>query len=171
LDEVMRRGGERDDGFEEAFRRLYPPARGVAYRILGSMTEAEEVAAEAMARALVRWPKVRDLPHRDAWVMRVTINLAIDVARRRRDLPADAVEVADPAEVAVLRVALLAALAGLTRRQREVIGLRYLADCSEQQVAEVLGIASSSVKEHTKRAMATLRGRYGSTIEEELVAN
>jgi DNA-directed RNA polymerase specialized sigma24 family protein len=55
----------------------------VAWRILGSVPEAEDAAAEALARALVDWSRISRLEHRDAWILRVTINLAIDVARRR----------------------------------------------------------------------------------------
>ena len=39
--------------FAEAFHELYPRARRLAYRILGNASEAEDVAAEALTRALV----------------------------------------------------------------------------------------------------------------------
>lgn len=163
--------GDRDDGFDEAFRHLFAPAYQAAHRILGSEAEAEDVAAEALARALVRWKKVRDLPHRDAWVVRVAINLAIDATRKRRHQPLTLDPIIDPAEAAAVRVALAAALNRLPKRQREVISLRYLAGYSEHEVAQAMGIADSSVKEHTKRAMAALRRRIGPDFEEASLAN
>lgn len=59
-------------------------ARQVAYRILGDRSEAEDAAAEAFTRALVTWRKVGALAFRDAWVLRVTANVAVDWRRRRR---------------------------------------------------------------------------------------
>lgn len=60
---VVHDGG---DGFEAAFPELVVVAFRAAYRILGNTEEAEDVAAEAMARALRRWDRVQDLPYRRA---------------------------------------------------------------------------------------------------------
>src|SRR5438067_8028114 len=112
--------GQVPANFDPAFRRLYPRASAVAYRILGEPTEAEDAAAEAFTRALVAWRRVADLPYLDAWVLRVTANVAVDAVRRRR-VPVVAIEpapagdtagAAAPAdELVVLRLALAAALA------------------------------------------------------------
>jgi len=40
-----------EERFVAAFPRLYPRARRVAYRVVGDETTAEDVAAEALARA------------------------------------------------------------------------------------------------------------------------
>ena len=86
-----------DDGFDDWFVARYPQARRVAHRILGSVTAAEDAAAEAFTRALVDWTRVSALPHRDAWVLRVTSNVAIDAARRRRpDLVPDRLRRSSP---------------------------------------------------------------------------
>ena len=155
--------GEAD--FDEAFTVLYPRARSVALRILGSVPEAEDVASEAMARALVRWRRVGGMPHRDAWVLRVTANLAIDAVRRRRSQPA-AHEIHDGEEDAsVLRLALVTALRALPRRQREAIVLRHLAGLPEREVAASLGVSSNTVKKHLQRGLGTLRTHI--TREEE----
>jgi DNA-directed RNA polymerase specialized sigma24 family protein len=42
-----------DESFDEAFTTLYPKARTVALRILGSKPDAEDAAAEALARAFM----------------------------------------------------------------------------------------------------------------------
>lgn len=39
-------------------------ARGLAFRLLGDGVAAEDVAAEAMARAYGRWSRVGELPYR-----------------------------------------------------------------------------------------------------------
>ena len=91
--------GNDDDGFEEAFDALFSAARRIAVRLVGAGPEADDVAAEALARAYARWSKIRELDYRDAWVMRVTANVALDVLRRsRRPLPPPVADEADPAD-------------------------------------------------------------------------
>lgn len=163
-------------GFEAAFSSLFLPAFRVALRILGDVEEAEDAAAEALARALRAWPRVSTLPHRDAWVMRVAANVAIDRARkvRRQQLLNPhgdiAAGVADPMDSAVMRLALVTALRSLSRRQRQVVALRYLAGLRETDVASALGISPNSVKKHAQRAIAALRDRLGTTWEEAALA-
>jgi RNA polymerase sigma factor (sigma-70 family) len=153
--------------FEAVFRRLYPRARTVAYRIVGEPAEAEDAAAEAFSRALLAWRRVAELPYLDAWVLRVTAKVAVDVVRRRLPTPPAAVAavsgdaVPGPDEVVVLRLALAAALAALPRRQREVVALRYLLGLREDEVAQSMGVSLGSVKRHGHRAMAGLRRRLG----------
>lgn len=152
--------------FDSAFDELYPRAWHLARRILGDSAAAEDVAAEAMARAYARWDKVGDLPHRDGWVLRVAANLAIDAIRRRgRSLPA-APPPADPDDVATLRVALAAALGSLPRRQRQAVALRFLGGLSEAEAAGAMGISAGSVKTHVHRGLAALRARLGPGYEE-----
>lgn len=145
------------DGFDEAFRALYPQARSVALRILGSVPDAEDAAAEGFARALVDWRRVGGLAYRDAWILRVTTNVAIDVARRRRRAEPDPVVGPDGDDAAVLRVTLVAALAELPARQREAIVLRHLVGLPEREVAAALGVSSNTVKKHLQRGMERLR--------------
>lgn len=152
---------DRDEDFEEVFRALLPRALRVARRILGSAEEAEDAAAEAFARAHAAWWRIRHLPHRDAWILRVTTNVAIDTIRRRRHLPAELPVAMDHGEQTVLRMALVAALSELPRRQREVIVLRFLEDMNEREVASCLHVSVGTVKKATHRAMAALQDRFG----------
>jgi DNA-directed RNA polymerase specialized sigma24 family protein len=54
---VVAKGGS-VQSFDEAFVALHRAAYRVAYKLLGERAEAEDVAQEALARALVRWRKV-----------------------------------------------------------------------------------------------------------------
>ncbi len=65
-------------GFDEVFPELFLSAFHVARRILGDVTDSEDAAAEALARALRCWRRVGRLSYRDAWIMRVTANVALD---------------------------------------------------------------------------------------------
>jgi RNA polymerase sigma factor (sigma-70 family) len=149
--------------FADAFPDLFVRARTLALRILGDVGEAEDAAAEAMARCLRQWRQVGDLPYRDAWVLRVTANVAIDVARRRRRSPvAYTEEVPDTVgaldiENALLRSALLSALCRLPRRQREAIVLVHLVGLPSTEVAACMRVSPSSVATHMRRGLANLR--------------
>lgn len=154
-----------DPDFDMAFPVLYRRAVQVGSRMLRDQAGGEDVAAEALARAYSRWPAIRDLPHREAWVLRVVANLALDVMRRHRR-PVQRRLSEEESDQVVERVALVQALAGLPRRQREVVVLRYLVDLSEQDVAAVLGMAAGTVKAHSHRGLATLRRQLGTDIEE-----
>jgi RNA polymerase sigma-70 factor (ECF subfamily) len=147
-----------DDDFDGAFRDLFVRAYRVARRILGDPSAAEDVAAEALSRSYAHWKRISRLPYRDAWVLRVATNIALDAARRRPlPLPPEASETHD--DQTATRLALVAALQALPPRQREVIALRHLADLSESEVAAHLGLSLGTVKTHLRRAKERLRGQ------------
>ena len=58
---------------------------------------------------------------------------------------------------ATTRDTLRVALAGLPPRQRDVVTCRYLAGLSEQETAQVLGLARGTVKSRAARGLARLR--------------
>lgn len=158
-------------GFEEYdhfFLRMLPRTIRSARRLTGDPWTAEDVAVEALARAHLHWSRVRALPWRDAWVLKVASREALRHARRRLSAPAAAFA-RDQADDIALRVALVAALVRLPRRQRETIVLRYLCDLPETEVAVALGVSAGTVKTHLHRAIATLRADIGTDLEEDYV--
>lgn len=144
-------------GFDESFPELYKVAYRVAYRILGNRAEAEDVAQDTLSKAYSRWWRLKNDPHR--WVSRASANRAIDVWRRRRTQELSPAELlrAENGEPILERLALVDALARLSRRQREVVVLRYLAGYPEADVAEILDCSVGSVKTHASRGLSHLR--------------
>ena len=142
--------------FDDAYPQLLRQSYRAAYRVLGRREEAEDISCEALARAWSRWRSISG--HAEPWVVRVTVNLAIDASRRRR-WDSGHVLIDEPVEdpQAELRVDLIRAVGELPRRQREVVALRFFGDLSEQATADVLGIEVGTVKSHTSRALAALR--------------
>src|SRR5215211_798270 len=154
---------EAEETFEAAFKELFVPAYRVARRILGDPAAAEDIAAEALSRAYADWGRVSQLPYRDAWVLRVATNLALNATRRRR-LVFPGVDARSDDDAATTRVALAGALHQLPTRQREVVVLRHLVGLSEPEVAVRLGVSLGTVKTHLRRAKNALRSRLGGDI-------
>lgn len=138
------------------FARLFACGYRAAFRLVGTRSDAEDVAIEAVARAQARWDEVAGYP--EAWVVRAATNLALDQVRRGRPRLLSARPEA-PDHSVEHRLDLLAALRYLSRRQLEVVLLRYVGDCSEREVAALLGISTGSVKQHASRGLAALRSR------------
>ena len=143
--------------FTAVFRDLYPQAYRVAFRLLGDRAAAEDAAAEAFARTYADWERVRGLPYRAAWIMKVAGNVSLNVLARKPPTlaPPRTVEEED---ATATRMALISALAALPRRQQEAIVLHHLAGLPEAEVAAVLGVAPNTVKTHLKRGLHSLRG-------------
>jgi len=152
-----------DLSFEEQFDELYARAYGVGYQLLGRRSESEDVAQETLARAFVHWRKVRG--YSEAWVVRVAGNLAIDTWRKTSRISSNATPDTTTPEPNSLRIDLHRALTTLSKRQREVLVLRFLADLPEADVAKALGCSTGSVKVHAARGLATLRSTLSSAQE------
>lgn len=145
---------------EELYRAQFPRMARLAGLIIGDFGGGEELAQEAIARLLIRWSSV-DNP--TAYVTAGVVNLSRSRLRRalviRRHPPLPAMDVPGPEEATetiATRSVLKGALRRLSRRQREVVVLRYYGGLQDAEVAEVLGISVGSVKTHLHRATAAL---------------
>jgi len=146
-----------DRSFDFAFTDLFPRAFRLCHRLLGDRASAEDAAAEALARAYANWHRVSELPYRDAWVLRVATNVALDQLKKRKHAVIVLPSTAEDEDTHALRVALWAALRALPHRQREIVVLRYIAGLKEEEVAALLGLSLGTVKTHVKRGRAALR--------------
>jgi RNA polymerase sigma-70 factor (sigma-E family) len=151
-----------DADFEEFVRASWRRLGQAAYALTGDTQEAEDLVQSVLERTYARWSKVGgDDP--TAYVRRALVHAYVDGWRRRRRLRLDAVEA--PPEVSAAdaigfvdeRVDLRRLLAELTERERAMVVLRYYLDCSEREVAAVLGCSVGTVKSTCSRALARLR--------------
>ena len=138
--------------FEASYRRLV----GQLYGVCGDLTEAEEVVAEAFARAVQHQRSFTSLNNPEAWLRTVAVNVSRTRYRRSR-LPLRQLrqEVRHP-ELDEDRLALMAALRQLPPPQREAIALHYLADLPIHEVAEATGSPVGTVKARLSRGRAAL---------------
>ncbi len=140
-----------------------------AYAVLGDRGDAEDVAQDTLAKALVGWRRVGQHPL--PWTARVATNGAIDRWRKRERAPIakhtdnDSIGVGvrsltDPSypfSVVRQRDDLVRALRSLPRRQREAVVMRHLLDFSESETATALKCSVGSVKSATSRGLVRLR--------------
>lgn len=149
------------------FEEFYRCGRDVCLRAVlaavGDRQLAEDLVAEAFARAFAAWPRVRRHPAPRAWIVRTALNTRISWWRRRRHEIAlgdhDGQDTgAAPSDGSGLDPALLAVLRQLPLRQREVVALRVFLDLDTATTAKTLGIAPGTVTAHLSRAVGTLRG-------------
>ena len=129
----------------------------------GDQDTAQDLVAEAFARAWASWRTVSRHPAPAAWVVRTALNAGISRwRRRRREVPvADLTLVADRPVPEVpggsVDPRIMAALLRLPARQRQVVALRLFLDLDTAGTAKVLGIAPGTVQAHLGRALAALR--------------
>ena len=156
-------------GEEQLLEELRPASFAIAYRMLGSVAEAEDVVQEALLRvhrALEAGERI-DSPR--AYVATVTTRLAIDElrsarARREqyvgewlpepiltdsRDDPARHAEMADS-----LSLAMLVLLESLSPEQRAVLLLRDVFDYGYDEVARIVGKTEDNTRQLASRARA-----------------
>jgi len=174
---VREQGVRAHEDFASFYHETRDRCLRAVYTSTGDVHRAEDLVAEAYARALARWPRVSRHPAPAAWVVRTALNLHVSWWRRRGreyaiGLPQDAVDQFDAAAralpgygiatgsldgAAMPDPALLTVLRSLPRRQREVVVLRVLLDLDTAATARELGLAQGTVKVHLSRALAVLR--------------
>src|SRR5262252_7308108 len=157
----MRRQGVSQE--QADFAEFYQGARDDCLRaVLATVRDvdkAQDLVAEAFARAWASWRSVSRHPAPRAWVVRTALNLSVSSWRRhRRELPLTGhVVPADGLASSLVDTELTAVLQRLPARQRQVVALRIFLDLDTAHTAEVLGVAPGTVTAHLARALAALR--------------
>ena len=141
-----------------------PRLWGLAYRLTGSASDADDVVQEALTRFLER-PPAPDRPAH-AWLVRVTVNLALDAIRDRRRRAYPGPWLPDPVEsgnaerrieqVESASYAFLVALEALRPRERAVLILRDVLGWSAAESADLLGMREGTARVVHLRARRTL---------------
>lgn len=151
----------------QILEELRPRAFAVAYRMLGSVSEAEDIVQEALLRLHVTLQQGQRIESPRAYVSTVVTRLCIDQLRSarvrresyvgewlpeplvddRRSDPADHAEVADS-----LSLAFLVLLENLTPEQRAAFLLREVFDYPYEQIAAIIGTGEDNTRQLVSRA-------------------
>src|SRR5918992_3442777 len=170
---------------EQLLDELRPASFAIAYRMLGSVSEAEDVVQEALLRVHQALDAGEQIASPRAFVATVTTRLAINElrsarARRERyvgewlpepiitgghDDPAGHAEIADS-----LSLAMLVLLESLSPEQRAVLLLHDVFDYHHAQIAEIIGKSHDNVRQLATRARRHIeqgRPRFQATREQQ----
>ena len=151
---------------DDTVRGYLVVALRLARMLVGNAANAEDVAAESVARLLAARRRVEP-DNAEAYLRRIVVNQVIGRGRRsatERKLRHRFVSpgaAGDAGDEIVGRAALADALDHLPPRQRAVLVLRYYEDLSELAVSELLDIPLGSVKSSASRGLEDLRRLLG----------
>ncbi len=166
---------------EKLFREHHEQIFRAAYRITGSVSDAEDVLQTIFLR-LASSAETPDLaPNPGGYLHRAAVNTALDIVRSRgraRLVSFDSVESAQelsspnsgPAEEHAdreLRALLRQAVAKLGERAATVFALRYFEGYDNKQIAELLGTSQMVVAVTLHRARMRLRHEIGQFMEKQ----
>lgn len=184
---IDRRGADRDptavalarDGDTDAFRSLVERYSryvfSVAYRLTGSVEDAEDVVQNAFLKAHRQLSRFEARADFKTWLHRITVNCAIDLIRSRRHReighdPADLEAGTTPASPsedlpgpdrlmlsAEIRDRLREGLTQLTPSERAAFTLRHVEGLSIREVASAMGLKTEAAKNSIFRAVRKMR--------------
>lgn len=168
--ELVRRARRGDaQAFDALVRRHLRAAYAVALGRTGEPADAEDLCQDAFLAALQRLEDCREPEKFGAWLLTIVRNRAADLRRSqavRAALPlddADGVQGGESplreAERMELRRDLEAALAGLSRLQRDVVVLFDLEGYSHREIAARLGVSEGAARVHLHHARRAVRRR------------
>jgi RNA polymerase sigma-70 factor (TIGR02957 family) len=152
---------------QELYEQLRPGAFAIAYRMLGSASEAEDLVQEGLLRLHRTLEEGERLESPKAYLSTVVTRLAIDELRSARvrretyfgewlpeplltsseDDPARHAEIADS-----LSLAFLVVLEGLSPEQRAVFLLRDVFDYPYERIAPIVGKSEAATRQIATRA-------------------
>ena len=159
------------DDVEEVFKAHHARVLNAAYRITGSLDDAEDVTQTVFMRLVRQKDLLRDVDNLGSYLYRAAVNAALDMVRARQ---AGSVPLDDVAEVlsggfisqdrsqssTEIRAWLSQALAKLNPRAAGVFALRYLEEYSNTEIAKMTKTSQAMVAVILHRARTQLKKDY-----------
>lgn len=156
-----------DPRVEAWFRRYERPLVAYAAKMLGGDWSAASDATQETFLRLCKADADKIESRIAAWLFTVCRTRVIDMQRTSHSTAVDPCDLevaddaaeapADPIEAAETKATLALQIESLTRRQQEVVRLRFSGGLSYAEIAEVTGMTTSNVGFHLHAAMSRLR--------------
>jgi RNA polymerase sigma-70 factor (ECF subfamily) len=146
------------DEIERVYLERYAPFRRAVAAIVGGEERAHDAVQEGFARALAKRRQFRG-GSLEAWIWRIVVREALDA----RERPVAALEETFDSGLVVSDhdAELAEAIRRLPPRRRLIVFLRYFADLSYEQIAELMGISAGTVGAALTQAHDELRVELG----------
>jgi len=117
--------------------------------------EGSEATAEALAYGWEHWERIENMENPAGYLYRVGCHKGM--RRWRRPVLPPAPQHGDP----IVEPGLPRALERLSHRQRTAVILVHSFDWTHEEVADVMGVSASTVRNHLRRGMVKLRSALG----------
>jgi RNA polymerase sigma-70 factor (sigma-E family) len=168
--------GARSMTFEEFVRAQLGPLLGLATAMSGDPGLGEDLVQEVLLKAHRHWNKIDKLSSPPSYVRRMLVNEFVSWRRKwSRIVPTADVQLVDDrpdhASTHADHQALQTQLAGLPRRQRAALALRYFGGLSDTEIAEALGCEVTTVRAYISRGLAALRLQPESLLTNDLLTD
>ncbi len=157
--------------FDELVRLKRERVVRTAFQVTGDLDDAMDVAQSVFIKLWQGLDRYDSRRRFDTWLYRVTVNAAIDFIRGRgpkgtiQPLPDDptdtiaeeAIEIEARLDLGALQKAFSRLAGGLAPKQRAAFVLREIEGLETSEVARVMGVAESTVRNHLFQARKTLK--------------
>jgi RNA polymerase sigma-70 factor (ECF subfamily) len=150
---------------EEIFRENYQLVYRTAYSVTGSAQDAEDVLQSLFLRLLGRGfpPDLRKNPK--GYLYRAAFNLSLNSIRSRKRYPSaeDAERIETPAPTTnsdfeeEINQRLHEAIANLNPKAAQILILRYVHNCSDAEIAKLIGTSRGTIAVSLFRSRARLK--------------
>jgi RNA polymerase sigma-70 factor (ECF subfamily) len=149
-----------EDSFHILYGRTAAPLRAYVVRVLGSVTQADDIVQESYLRLLRQPTADQDLQRLRARLFRIASNLMIDHWRSlKHEAHAGAdIEPSASAPDLPLRIDMERVFRRLSPQQRQMMWLAYVEGAEHREIAAALGLREGSVKVLLSRVRRKLLG-------------
>lgn len=149
------------------FRAAFAPVCRTVFLIVHDRELAEDITQEALYRMLRHWRTVSTYEHPEAWVRRVAIRIAVREVQRAAARPVKERVAQQPRYDDLPDPDVARAVATLAPMQRAAVVLFYWEDRPVHEIAEVLEVSDSTVKQHLYRARHRLAQMLGEQVSDD----
>ena len=155
---------DKDQEFRQLISGELPVLRGGIYRIVGNVTDTDDVVQDAMLRAYRQFGTFKNQASLRTWIYRITVNCAFDFVRQKKrqlklmtDYGENALNETTQAHDEEQLQALEDAVAELPENYREAIVWGCLSDLSGHDAAEKLGCSENALYQRVFQAKQMLK--------------
>lgn len=149
--------------FGQFWKQTFGKVRAYMFCASNSASDADDLAQECYVRAFRNWNRFDGRGSRQAWLFAIARNTQADWFRKRgrdaRLLEQGRLDMASevPAPDIDNAEALWQAVGTLTVEHREIVHLRFAADLSYVEIAQMLGVPVGTVRSRLHRALKAIR--------------
>ena len=158
------------DAFSDKYRQFFPRVFAFVYARVGDVHRTEDIVSEVFERAFTKADSLRSQDAFSTWLFTIARNAVISHGRRSSretivdpEVMREIIPAAASVETEVLRNEELRDIARILRdfpqRDQDIISLKFDAELSNQQIAEIMDLNEPNVRVIIFRALRRLRER------------